>query len=550
MDRKFHIEQLDQERLIKVNDLPQVSNPVMFNSTNGPTSDGLLSNELFGITKDERSGIYGYLDLGGTFINPYYYKIWLKIDRNLRSCIYETQNFKITSEGYLEPDDNGETGIKFLIKNIDKINFKNTKRDNLLNALMLAKKQNKLFTKKFIIIPPYYRDVETNSSGKVGVGEINKLYVNLLNNIRALSEMNDYGLDLSGGVKGKIQDIMLEIYNWFTLGESIVGGEHTGAGIFKKFGIIRRSVMSKTTDYSVRLVLSAANVNVNKKEDLMVDLNYSAIPLSAACVIAYPFIIYYLRQFFNNEFGGQLYYSYIDHHDGGKLKQVELDNPQIAFSDDRFDKELNEFIHGYSNRFKPVMIPNKEGKELYLYFKGYSITEEQYEKGITENHNMIDRPITWVDIFYIAAVAATEDKMVMISRYPIDSHFNQLYTKMHISSTIQTEPMVINGKFYKWYPRIRREDIGSDTSNRFIDTCQISNPYCKMMGADYDGDQVTVKMPFSVEANQELEKHLNSNGQFIALNGENGRLASHEAIQAMYNLTLVLPDTKLTEAEF
>ena len=96
-----------------------------------------------------------------------------------------------------------------------------------------------------------------------------------------------------------------------------------------------------------------------------------------------------------------------------------MDNPQINFSDDRFDKELNEFIHGYSNRFKPVMIPNKEGKELYMYFKGYSVTEEEYQKGITENDNMIDRPITWVDILYIAAVAATEDKMAMISRYPI-----------------------------------------------------------------------------------------------------------------------------------
>ena len=177
MDRKFSIEQLDQERLIKVNDLPQVTNPVMFNSSNGPTSDGLLSNELFGITKDERSGIYGYINLGELFINPYYYKIWLKIDRNLRACVYETQNFKITSEGYLEPDDNGETGIKFLVKNIEKLNFKNTKRDNLLKALMDAKKEKKLFTKKFVILPPYYRDVETNSSGKVGVGEINKLYI-------------------------------------------------------------------------------------------------------------------------------------------------------------------------------------------------------------------------------------------------------------------------------------------------------------------------------------------------------------------------------------
>ena len=57
-------------------------------------------------------------------------------------------------------------------------------------------------------------------------------------------------------------------------------------------------------------------------------------------------------------------------------------------------------------------------------------------------------------------------------------------------------------------------------------------------------------MPFSVEANQELEKQLNSNGQFINLNGENCRVATNEAIQTMYDLTLVLPNTKLTDPVF
>ena len=57
-------------------------------------------------------------------------------------------------------------------------------------------------------------------------------------------------------------------------------------------------------------------------------------------------------------------------------------------------------------------------------------------------------------------------------------------------------------------------------------------------------------MPFSVEANQELERHLNSTGQFIGLNGENGRKATNEAIQAMYNMTLVLPGTELTDPTF
>ena len=222
MARNFEIEQLDQARFIKVNDLKEITNPVMFNAGNGPSSDGLLSNEIFGITKDERSGIFAYIDLGEQFIEPYFYKIWLKIDKNLRAVIYETDTFRINSEGHLVQDDNGETGIKFLINNINKIKFKNTKKDSLLKVLMNNKTQ--MFTSTFVVLPPFFRDVDTNSSGRVGVGEINKLYVNLINTAKSLSDSNDYGLSMAGGIRGKLQDIMLEIYNWFTLGESVVGG--------------------------------------------------------------------------------------------------------------------------------------------------------------------------------------------------------------------------------------------------------------------------------------------------------------------------------------
>ena len=390
-NNSFKLEQLDQEKFVKANELTPVTNPVMFNSINGNTPDGLLSNEIFGITQTERAGIFSYIDLGEEFIQPYYYKIWLKIDRNLRGCIYETQNFKIDSDGYLVQDDNGETGIKFLKKNLEKLKFKKTAKDELLKALMDGKNKGLLFTKKMIIIPPYYRDVDTGSDGKVGVGEINKLYVNLLNTVKSLDSSNDYGLSMAGGIRGRIQDIMLEIYNWFTVGESIVGGEHTGSGIFKKFGVQRRSVMAKTTDYSARLVLSSAKINENSIEDLMVDMDYSAIPLSACCVIAYPFMIYELRQYFNNEFGGKISYSYITKK--GELDTVTLDNPQIAFSDERFDSELNEYIHGYSNRIKTIEVPNIEGKNVKMTFKGYSITEEEYKNGKRESTAIINRPL-------------------------------------------------------------------------------------------------------------------------------------------------------------
>ena len=542
--RPFILQQLDQEKLIKENDLQAVTNPVMFNAGNGPTPDGLLSNEIFGITKEERSGIFAYIDLNEYFIQPYYYKIWLKIDKRLRGCIYETQNFKLDSSGYLVEDDNGETGIQFLRKNIDKLKFKTTKKDEFINALQDGKKKGLLFTKKFIIIPPFFRDVNTTDGGSVGVGEINKLYVNLMNNVKSLQGSNEYGLSMAGGTRGRIQDVMLEIYNWFTTGETVIGGEHTGSGIFKKMGIMRRSVMAKTSDYSARLVLSAPPINVNSQKDLMVDLDYSAVPLSAACVISYPFMIYYLRQIFNNEFGGKIYYNIDDN------TKVELKDPLLEFSDERFDKEINEFVHGYSNRFKIVDIPNVENRKIGMKFKGYSISEEEYANGKRESEVVIERHMTWLDLLYRAAIDIFEDRMVMITRYPMDTYFNQLYTKANISSTVETEPMVINGKFYKWYPKIRQSDIGKNTSNKFIDTLCIANPYCGLMGADYDGDQVTIKMPYSIESNEELKKYAQSNAQFITLSGKNGRVGGNEAIQAMYNLTLVLPETKLDEVEF
>ena len=44
--------------------------------------------------------------------------------------------------------------------------------------------------------------------------------------------------------------------------------------------------------------------------------------------------------------------------------------------------------------------------------------------------------------------------------------------------------MYIGNTFYKYYPKIREEDIGIDTSNKFIDTLQLSNLYLPGIGGD------------------------------------------------------------------
>jgi hypothetical protein len=110
--------------------------------------------------------------------------------------------------------------------------------------------------------------------------------------------------------------------------------------------------------------------------------------------------------------------------------------------------------------------------------------------------------------------------------------------------------MMVGDDLYRWYPDISKDDIGADTSNKFIDTLQMCNLFCELMGADFDGDQVTEKMVFTEEANDELRNNTKTNAQYITVNGVNGRIVSKEASQAIYNLTLVLPDTKLTDPQF
>ena len=65
-----------------------------------------------------------------------------------------------------------------------------------------------------------------------------------------------------------------------------------------------------------------------------------------------------------------------------------------------------------------------------------------------------------------------------------DSMYNQFPCKIIVSSTIETEPVWFEHEFYKNYPKITEDMIGSNTSNMFIDTLRISNLHLKRIVGD------------------------------------------------------------------
>ena len=573
------VELLDVEKFIRVNQLKEVTNPVFFNGP-VPTEDGLLSNEIFGITKAERAGIYAYIDLGGTFLLPSVYKALIKINSKIAEVVNGTDYFIIDSRGELVQSSDGETGIDWLRKNFDKLKFKKNESSSRNKRIdFIEKNKNIMWIKKYIVIPPYYRDVDTRDNG-IGVGEINKLYSSLIMATKALKETSGYGLTLSDVTKARVQNTLVQIFDWFGNGTTI-NGQETPANLPGKMGLIKRGTMYKTVDYSARLVMSAPDVSGECIDDLMVDMDHCALPLAAALCCFKPFIMFWLRRFFENAFAGKMEFPITINAETGETIMVPLVDYQIVFSDVELDKQIERFIHGYSNRFIPIELPidkeefarrTKDRKvknirinptstnKFYMTLVGYKLNNsKEYEETKKEYSAdlKITRPLTWCDLFYIAACEVTSDKMCLVTRFPIDSYLNQYPTKVRIKSTVKTAPTVIQLDFedkmtlYKWYPVIEAKDIHANTSPLFEDTLSISNGLIEAMGMDYDGDTAIVKPVYTIEANKECEKQANAKIQMIGMNGFTTRGISKENILCLYELT-VHPDKdyKFVNPEF
>lgn len=509
---------MDVDLFIKANNCPEITNPILFSSPGVPTEDGLLSNEIFGTTSRSRSNIFGYISLNGLFLHPLAYKIWNKMDSTISKIIWSDNKYIVDNKGAIveSEDGSGESGVEFLKNNIDRIKIRSTdssKRDT--NIKFIEKNKHKMFIDKFIISPPYIRDVLV-TTGKTEVGELNKMYQKILINANSMKSLSGFGISVDYLTRGRIQEEMLNVYNWFAK-EPNIG---------QKKGIIRRAVLSKTVDYTSRLVMSAPDLNVESPDKLLTTLDSATVPLPSLCANIKPFLLFWLRNRFNQIFSGTGVM--LNRNDDNTISRMHLSDFELQFNDERYEKEIDRFISGYANRFAPVTF-EYEGKTKYF------TTQIGGEK----------RPITWCEIFYMGAHDVIQGKHILITRFPVDSYYSQFPCKIKVISTMETEEITVGAITYENYPKIRKKDIGTDTSNKFRDTVNIFNPYLGAIVGDYDGDQVKLSVVFSDEANEELDKYTDSKLNFIDLGINNVRSSSNEAIQAMYNLTLILNDDKL-----
>lgn len=531
------IDLIPVKKFIIANNLKEVTDSMIFEKGNIPSPNGLLSTEIFGVSVTERKETYAYISLNGHFLHPFIYKTLKRMNRKFEYIVHGSKKFIIDSKGLLvEDEEKGGTGLEWLYKNWDKINFPrndSTIRNERINLLSSFDKDT-IFTEYWIVIPAFYRDVNllSASQGKISHHEINDKYSKLIRLASVLKNDNNFDFVLNA-TRAKIQDLLVEIYD-------LLKGK-----IEKKQGLIRRSLLGKSIDYGARSVISAPTFHANKPEEMHIDFYHTGIPLAQCCSMFTPFIVAWVKRFFQREFE-KVGNRYPIKNADGTISFVKLKDPGLYFNEEFIKKQIDRFIYSYSDRFVPVELPVDDPtikKKLYLRFAGREYKGTPSGSVPNPNSNietaspLIERPATWCDILYQAAVDVTSDKMVYITRYPILDYFGTFPNQITVLSTHKTVPMFISGRVYPHYPKIDLNMSKEEVSVAFADTITMSNLYLTGLAGDYDGDQVTAKAVFSQDANAEAKKIMMSKSHILNIYGQNMRKTTNEGVQTLYLLT-------------
>lgn len=523
------IDILDIERLISVNTLQEVTAPRLFSNKMIFDPDGILSNEIFGISKGDRRSTFAYINLKQPFIHPHIYSKVLKgMFKGVIYIISGQKRYSIKNGLPVEDEENGWTGIAALYDHWDEINWKKSKSVNKTNKqLLINLPRDKIFVTKTLVCPPAYRDVML--SGTVDssdhVNELNDLYMKLIRSVALLSEGGIFARN-QHATQMKVQDTLVAIFDYFKL------------QISRKQGLIRKNLIGKSVDYGVRTVISAPSYNNERIEDNIIDIEHTALPIYECCSTFYPLIETWLKNFFTREIINDP--NIVTYFDPALQREITatLKEPDVQFSDKNIKKMINDYCLNPDNRFKIIIVDvlkptaanPKHTVKATMMLKGKILLENNVQK-------VLNRPMTVTDVMYLACCDECEKRHLMVSRYPVGTDKGIYFNKIRVQSTSKHIKVIFNGKEYPFYPDIDITLPHEKVGVQFIDTLVMSNSHLDGMGADYDGDQVSVRGIWSEEANLEAEQIMSIKMTALNITGANSKGVAKEVFNSMYELT-------------
>lgn len=449
------------DKLIEVNSLAEITDPLILDKDMRPSKNGLYSNEIFGASgSPQRRNTFAYISLGRKFISPPVYIALGELDRNIIKLVSGLTYAYIDKEGNIVPITSEDdlptkttkygTGIDFIIDNYSKIKFKDNgikgRKENI-EFLSYLKPQN-IFIDKFIVIPPFYRDIDLSSkTGTISLDDITSLYSSILSLTSSKLE-GEVNLFVGNQTESKVQNKLVELHNLFT------------GKLAKKNGIIHRDLLGKGIDYASRSVISGPKVESNHYSDQQVPYGYTGVPLFMAIATFLPMVMHELTNFF------QSFKTAVSITMNNGTESIDIDATTLNdISTDKLLKLIKLCASSPADRFNPIMIHDaKTGKK----------------KKLVMFKEDLGRDFTLADMFFIVAERVLENEYIMATRYPLEDYRNIFISKIKLLTTEESTVQSIGVKEYSEYPLLKKD-------NRWIDSVRPNNAVLEAWGGDFDG---------------------------------------------------------------
>lgn len=243
--------------------------------------EGLFSEVIFGAKESiERKKSVSYINLNCRILHPALIKPIYRINSKILHILQRKKFYKFEGDSLVE-DENGEmNGITSVIQNFSKLIDRSESsqiRIDIHNMLTHYHKKDMVFIDKCIVIPAYYRDVQTEESGGKGlrIPPINEYYQKIIKlSLQIQSLSMDPGSPIYEIHASKMFTLISDLYDYLV------------SKVSKKQGMVRKDILGKRVDFSGRAVIIGGADEIRADE--------IGVPYNMLVKLFEPFIVYEL----------------------------------------------------------------------------------------------------------------------------------------------------------------------------------------------------------------------------------------------------------------
>jgi len=536
VNEPFNITPLHVDNFIKSQGLVEVTSHLIWEpSSTNLHPDGLFSEGIFGqIGSSERFSRIGFISLNTKILAPVIFKNVIDLKPMYSDIMagktYAKFNVKLGEFIPCEKTVVGaDTGFTFFITHFDKLVFPRTSshtRTSKIKVIEKAKSMGCAIIERMLVLPAGLRDIKQDGD-KFEVEEINKLYASLL----SLSMEVNSGVTsptlakIYDGVKYNIQ---LKVYELYDTHKNFLDG---------KSGFGQRRYARRGLAYGTRNVITGADMTAEDPTDSRYLKNDEVLIGLFQCVKMYqPLVINQLRSIFYGQIftQGSLRVPAID----PKTKRIiyiEVSDQEInrTLSSDSLEDLINSFqnVHvrnkavsirdvdnGYYWLFLVYDEPNPNGDDkIYILRNIDDFTEFMESQNKKINPEFI-RPLTYLEMFYLATFRASQGKHCTITRYPAIEMGSIYPAKVKVSTTLPSRKVQFSSQYkddyfieLPYYPIL---------GNSYADSTVFHPSQAKGLTADYDGDTISANSIMTDEANEQVKEYLNQAKSIVTIDGK------------------------------